>query len=73
MYAASETMSIQEHDNHNVSSIRRMTAGGKKKKRTAHFKKRGHPVFKIMFIVFSLLAILSIIMACVATAMMVMV
>ncbi|CAI2307770.1 unnamed protein product [Caenorhabditis sp. 36 PRJEB53466] len=71
MYAVSEKMSFREQDD---SSVRRSAAGGKegkKKKKTAHFKKRGHPAFKVMFIVCSLLTVLSIIMACVATIMMV--
>ncbi|UMM10565.1 hypothetical protein L5515_000275 [Caenorhabditis briggsae] len=67
-------MSFQEHHNSNnnidmnmmVDASSRAVAGKGKKKKTAHFKKRGHPAFKVMFIVFALLTLLSIIMACVS-------
>ncbi|CAO4359843.1 unnamed protein product [Caenorhabditis nigoni] len=71
-------MSFQEHHNSNnnidpnlMIDASRAVAGKGKKKKTAHFKKRGHPAFKVMFIVFALLTLLSIIMACVSVIMMV--
>ena len=59
--AADKKKTDKENDNSSGGGKKKKKKKKDKKKKTAHFKKRGNPVFKYLFLVFLILAVLCLI------------